>query len=144
VRATTPAIPPGPSAPSTTTITSEPSAGANTSTHPRSLRTPNATKGPRLQRIVKAGLGAELPTQEGANTHTLPKPVSTPPKTGGPHVQRIVVAVQGAEYDLPTPTSQMFEAAVAVATRYSMDTWENSKPRQATKVARENDYTILT
>ena len=79
--ASTSPMPLGPSAPDHATVTRELSAGANESTHTTPLRTPNATDGPRLQRIV--------------------------------------VAVQGTEYDLPTPTSQMFEAAVAMAIRYS-------------------------
>eukprot|EP01035_Chromulina_nebulosa_P004033 gene4033-5511_t len=47
-----------------------------------------------------------------------PPKTTTPPRTpnapDGPHQQRIVVAVQGMEYDLPTPTAQVFEASVAM------------------------------
>eukprot|EP01036_Dinobryon_divergens_P027377 gene27377-36144_t len=50
---------------------------------------------------------------------TTTTPQRTPNAPDGPHLQRIVVAVQGMEYDLPTPTAQVFEEAVGMATRYS-------------------------
>ena len=52
-------------------------------------------------------------------TPTITRPLRPPNAHDGPHLQRIVVAVQGVEYELPTPTSQVFEAAVAMAIRYS-------------------------
>ena len=52
-------------------------------------------------------------------TPTTIRPQRTLNAPYGPHLQRIVVEVQGSEYDLPTPTAQVFEQSVAMATRYS-------------------------
>ena len=86
--------------------------------------TPDRTTGAHPPHTHPAPSATDTPADTCEHTASVNSPTNTQPSSSthsliGLHPQRIVVEVQGMEYDLPIPTNQIFEAAVAMAIRYS-------------------------
>ena len=100
--------------------------------------TPDHTTGAHPPHTHPAPSATDTPADTCEHTASVNSPTNTQPSSSthsliGLHPQRIVVEVQGMEYDLPIPTNQIFEAAVAMAIRYS--TLLTRKPARTPPIA---------